>query len=137
MEPLRCKARLSALWVVMAVATVAAMFLDLLTPGVIEEVMAGKVEGMQISEGTLVIYSLFFIIPIVLAILCLTLNRPANRWLNFIMGIVWLLWFIVEIVGHLIMGEAAPIASWLMIATGTVLAAYIVYFAWKLPKEEV
>ena len=49
MELLRCKARLSALWILMFVGTVASMFLDLLRPGTIQEVMAGKIEGMELS----------------------------------------------------------------------------------------
>jgi hypothetical protein len=136
MELLRCKARLSVLWLTMAVGTVAAMFLSLLEPGVIEDVMAGEMEGMQLVEGMMVIYALFFIIPMVVAILCLTLSGSANRWMNFVLGIIWVLWFIFEIVGHATGGEAVPIGMWLMIIAGIVISAYIVYFAWKLPKQE-
>ncbi|MFC1983006.1 DUF6326 family protein [Chloroflexota bacterium] len=136
MNLLRCKARLSILWVGMAVGTVSAMFLSLLAPGAIENVMAGEMGGMKLSEGMMAVYALFFIIPLVLAILCLTLNGSANRWLNFIFGIIWVLWFIFEIIGRLTMGEVVPIATWMMIIAGMVISAYIVYFAWKLPKQE-
>ena len=91
MELLRCKARLAVLWVVMAVGTVSAMFLSLLTPGEIEDIMAGQWGSMDISQGIMAVYALFFVIPIVLAILCLTLNGSANKWLNFILGIIWVL----------------------------------------------
>ena len=113
------------------------MFLNLLRPGTIQEVMAGMMEGRELSEGMLAFISLFFIIPIILAILCLTLKGSANRWLNFIFGIIWFLWLIFEIVGHMTMGEGLGISGWLMMLTGIVLSAYIAYFAWKLPKEEV
>ena len=136
MELLRCKARLSALWIVMFVGTVASMFLDLLRPGTIQEVMAGKIEGMELSEGMLAFMSVFFIIPVILAILSLTLKGSANRWLNFIFGIIWFLWLIFEIVSQMAMGEGLGISGWLMMLTGIVIAAYIAYFAWKLPKEE-
>jgi len=136
MELLRCKARLSVLWVIMAVGTVSAMFLSLLKPGAIEDVMAGERAGMELNEGTMAIYALFFIIPMVVAILCLTLNGSANRWLNFILGIVWVIWFIFEIVYHATRGEVVPIAMWLMLIAGMVISVYIVYFAWKLPKQE-
>jgi len=111
MELLRCKARLSVLWLTMAVGTVSAMFLSLLAPDRIENVMA-------------------------VAILCLTLSGSANRWMNFILGIIWVVWFIFEIVYHVTMIATVPIASWLMIIVGTVISVYIVYFAWKLPKQE-
>lgn len=136
MELLRCKARLSVLWVVMAVGTVSAMFLSLLMPGVIEGIMAGEMEGMELSEWMMAVYALFFIIPIALAILSLTLKGSANRWLNFIFGIIWVIWFIVEIFGHATAAEPVPIAMWLMIIAGIVISACIVYFAWKLPKQQ-
>jgi hypothetical protein len=136
MELLRCQARLSVLWVIMAVGTVSAMFLSLLMPGVIGGIMAGEMEGMELTEGMMGIYALFFIIPIALAIVSLTLKGSANRWLNFIFGIIWVIWFIVEIFGHAIGGEAASIAVWLMIITGIVVSACIVYFAWNMPKQQ-
>ena len=136
MELLRCKARISALWIVMAVGTVASMFLNLLRPGTIEEVMAGMMEGQELSEGMLAFMSLFFVIPIILAILCLTLKGSANRWLNFVFGILWFGWMVFEIVGHMTMGEGICLSGGLMMGTGLVLSAFIPYFAWKLPKEE-
>ena len=134
MELLRWKARLSVIWVMMAVGTAAAMLLGLMAPGVIEDVMAGEWGGMEVSEGMLAIYAIFFIIPMVVAILCLTMKN--SRWLNFVLGIIWFLWFIFEIVAHATGGEAAPVAVWLMIVAGFVISGYIVYFAWKLPKQE-
>jgi len=136
MELLRCKARLSVLWVTMAVGTVASMFLSLLMPGVIEEIMAGEMEGWELSEWMMVGFALFFIIPIALAILSLTLKGSANRWLNFIFGIIWVIWFIFEIFGHATAAEPVSIAIWLMLATGIAVSVCIVYFAWKLPKQQ-
>jgi hypothetical protein len=136
MELLKCKARLSVLWLTMAVGMVSAMFLSLLMPGVIEGVIAGEMEGMQLSELIMVVYAIFFIIPWVLAILSLTLDGSANRWLNFVFGIIWFLWLIFEVFGQVTGGEVAPIAMWLMICAGLVISAYIAYFAWKLPIQE-
>jgi len=136
MELLRCKARLSVLWLTMAIGTVASMFVGLLTPGTIGDVMAGEMGGMELSEGMLVFMAFFFIIPMVLAILSLTLNGSANRWTNFILGIIWFLWLIVEIIERATMEGTVYIASYLMLAAGIIIAAYIVYFAWKLPKGE-
>ena len=134
MEILRWKARLAVIWVLMAVGTAASMFLALLSPGMIENVMAGDWGGMPVNEGMIITYALFFIIPMVVAILCLTMKN--SRLLNFILGIIWFLYFIYDIVGHATLEEAAPIAVWLMIVAGLVISAYIVYFAWKLPKQE-
>jgi hypothetical protein len=136
MELLRCKARLSVLWLVMAVGMAASMLLNLLMPGVIKDVMAGEMGGMQLSEGMMVMFAFCFIIPLVVAILCLTLNGSANRWLNFVLGIVWGLWLVFEMVGYATGGETVFIATWLMNIAGLVISAYIAYFAWKLPQAK-
>ena len=136
MELLRCKARLSVLWLTMAVGTAVGGLFSLLEPGGIEEIMAGEMEGMQISEGTMVIYAFFFIIPLVVAILCLTLNGSANRWLNFVLGIVWGLWFVFEMTGKITGGETVLIAMWLMMGAGLVISAFIAWFGWKLSEVE-
>ena len=136
MEILRCKARLSVLWLTMAVGTAAAVFISLFTPGTIEDIMVCEMEGMQISEGMMVFYAFFFIIPLVVAILCLTLSGSANRWLNFVLGIIWVLWFVFEIVDQATGGEVVFIATWLMIVAGLVISAFIAWFGWKLPKQE-
>ena len=135
MELLRCRARLSVLWVFMAVGTAAAMLLSFLKPGVIENVMSGEWGGMPLGEGLMVAYALFFLIPLLVAVLCLTLSGSANRWLNFILGIIWVLWFIFEIVQSAI-GEAEPAALWLMLAAGILVSLFIAFFAWKLPEKE-
>ena len=136
MDLLRCRARLSVLWLTIAIGTAAAFLLGLFTPGTIEDVMAGEWGGTELSEGMLVGFAFFFIIPMVVAILCLTLNGSANRWLNFVLGILWILWFIFEMVGQATGGEAVYIAMWLLWVAALVIAAYIVYFAWKLPTQE-
>ena len=136
MELLRCKARLSVLWLTMAVGTAASMILSLLKPGGIEDIMGGEMGGMQISEGNMVIYALFFLIPLVVAILCLTLNGAANRWLNFVLGIIWGLWFVYEMTGQATGEETVLIAMWLMMGAGLVISAFIAWFGWKLSEVE-
>ena len=136
MELLRCRTRLSVLWVFMAVGMSAYMFIYFMMPGVIEEMMAGRMEGMELSDTLMTIYALYWLIPLVMAVLCLTLNGSANRWMNFVLGIIWFLWLIVEVIEHATMGGTVYIATYLGLAAGIVIAAYIVYFAWKLPKGE-
>jgi len=136
MELLRWKARLSVLWLTMAVGTAVGGLFSLIKPGGIEEIMGGEMGGMQISEGYMVIYAFFFIIPLVVAILCLTLNGAANRWLNFVLGIVWGLWFVFEMTGHATGEETVLIAMWLIMGAGLVVSAFIAWFAWKWPELE-
>ena len=132
MELLRWKARLSVLWVFMAVGMSAAMVLGFMMPGEIEEMMAGESEAMMVG------YALFWLVPLVMAVLCLTLKDSPNRWLNFVLGILFVLFFIIcEILVPAIRGDAVSMALWLVTVAGLVVAFFIAWFAWKWPKQEV
>jgi hypothetical protein len=136
MEILRWKARLSVLWVFMAVCMSAFMFSYFMMPDVLKELMAGRMEGEPVSEMVMVVYALFWLIPLIMAVLCLTLKGSVNRWLNFVLGILIALLMIFDIASHLAAGEATSIALWLIGIAMIVVPALIAYFAWKLPKEE-
>jgi hypothetical protein len=136
MELLRWKARLSALWVFVAVSTSALMFLVFMMPGAIEEIMGGKLVGETLSEGMMVGYAFYWLVPLIMAVLCLTLNGSASRWLNFVLGIIWGLWFIAGIFEYMVMGDGGSVAVLLMFIAVVVASAFIAWFAWKLPQVE-
>ncbi len=136
MELLRCKARLSVLWLTMAIGAAAAFLLSIMMPGTIGEMMGGEMGDMPLGEGMILLYAVFFLIPMVVAILCLTLNVSVNRWLSFVLGIIWGLWMVFEIVGQITMGETGFIGMWLMMAAGLVISFFIAWFGWKLPEAE-
>ena len=48
---------------------------------------AGKMGGMQITQGVMLGIAIFMVIPIVMVFLSLTLNYPVNRWANIIVAI--------------------------------------------------
>ena len=138
MEILRWKARLSVIWVVMAVGYTAGWFLMFMMPGIMEQMIAGEMPaGKPLSEGRMVMYALFWLIPIVMAVLCLTLKDSPNRWLNFVLGIIFGLFFIYEIVGRSVGGEEVSVAIWMIFIAGIVFSALVALFAWTWPKQEV
>ena len=138
MEILRWKARLSVIWVVMAVGYTAGWFLMFMMPGIMEEMMAGEMPaGKPLSEGRMVMYALFWLIPLVMAVLCLTLKDSLNRWLNFALGTIFGLFFIYEIVGRSIGEEEVSVAIWLIFIAAIVFSALIALFAWRWPKQEI
>lgn len=136
MEILRCKARLSVLWLAMAVGTLSAWFLSTLVPGTMSEIISGEWGGTELSEGMLAMMAIFLIIPVAAAILSLTLNNSANRWLNSILGTIWFLWLIFEVVQHATGEHTVYAANWMMFAAGLVIAALIAWFGWRLPRQE-
>ena len=134
MEILRWKTRIAVLWVFMAVAMSAAMVLFFMGPGVIEEVMAGEIEGMQISDGILVFFALLWLIPLIMAVLCLTLRDVPSRWTNFVLGIIFAIFWLVDVIGDLTRGGLS--GYMLMGVSMIVVAALIAWQAWILPKQE-
>jgi hypothetical protein len=51
-------------------------------PGQLQEVMAGEVSGMAISQGFLVAVSLYVAVASVMVFLSLVLNPTLTRWTN-------------------------------------------------------
>jgi len=133
MESLIWRLRISVLWLFYAVAMSAGMMLYLMGPGAIEDIMAGETEGMKISTGLLMFMALFMLIPLIMAFLSLILKYSANRWANFILGIIFAVFDLVDVIGQLTKGETGPILIGLSMI---VVPALIAWHAWKLPKEE-
>ena len=127
------KIKLVVLWLFFAVSTSAGMVLMFMMPGVIEEIMVGELGGMPISEGYLLVLAIFWLIPLTMAYLSLTLKDSANRWANIIVGIAWAGLGILALSRLLIQGQ---LTLALIEVSRTVAAALIVWYAWKWPKQE-
>jgi len=128
MEILRWKTRIAVLWVFMAVAMSAHAVLSFMEPGAVAEV-----EGMQLSAGMLLFMALFWWVPLVMAVLSLTLKDSANRWVNFVLGIVFTILNIVHLTEHLAEPSAHLI---LLIGSTVVVTGLIAWFAWRWPKQQ-
>jgi len=130
METLTLKVRIAVLWIFMAVAISAHGVLSFMEPGAIEQITSG---GMQLSAGMLVFMALFWLVPLTMAFLSVTLKDVANRRANIILGIVFVVLSIFHLTEHL----AHPTVHQLLIVCSTiVVAALIVWYAWKWPKQE-
>ncbi|MFX0203758.1 MAG: DUF6326 family protein [Candidatus Hodarchaeota archaeon] len=125
------KIKLSALWVAAMFCYLYADVLVLLVPGILEELVAGEVGGMQITQAFLYASALIMVPPIVMIFLSLTLSYPVNRWANIILGIV----YTGIILGMLLMDPSVPYLVYGSVEV--VLTALIVWYAWKWSKPEI
>ena len=131
MEILRWKTRIAVLWVFMAVAMSAHSLFAAMVPGGLEKVVS-EMEAM--GPGILVFMALFWLVPLWLAFVSMTVKGSSNRWVNFVLGIVFTILNIWHLAEHL----AEPSAEQILIVGSTVVVtALIAWYAWKWPKLEV
>ena len=129
METLALKIRISVLWIFMAVAMSAHAVLSVFEPGVIEKITSG---AMPIGAGMFVFMALFWLIPLIMACLSVTLKDTANRWTNIILGIAFTVLNIFHLFEHLFAEPSAH--QILMIGSTVVVTALIAWYALRWPK---
>jgi hypothetical protein len=122
------KIKISVLWLFEAVALLAYMLLTLIEPGVIEQIMAGEIEGLQIGPELMLLFAVLVLVPLIMAFLTLTLRDSTNRWANIIVGIVVFGLNFIDLVD-----AVAKPSAWmtLLVLSKAVVLALIVWYAWK------
>ena len=128
MELLRCKVRIALLWVFMAVAMAAHSQFAVMTPGGLEKIIS-EAETMGLG-----IMALFWLVPLWLALVSITVKGSSNRWVNFVLGIIFTILNIWHFVEHL---SEPSIEQIMIVGSAVVVTALIAWYAWKLPKEEI
>jgi len=128
MKILQWKIRISVLWIFMAVAMSAHGVLGFMEREVVEQTWE-----MGMGPGMMLFMALFWWVPLVMAILSVTLKDLANRRANIVLGIIFVILSIFHLSEHL----AQPSAHQLLIVASTVVvAALIVWYAFRWPKQE-
>ena len=116
---------ISALWVAVMLSSLMGDVLRFYEPGIIKQIIAGEVEGMQQTHRGLLVSATFMAIPIVMVVLSMTLNYNANRWANIIFSIFFfgftLIWLLIK---------PPPAYKILLGSVGLVCNALIVWYAW-------
>jgi hypothetical protein len=122
--------KLSALWVARMLAGLQGDVLRFLEPGMLEDLIAGETEGLQITHELLLVSAVVMLIPIFMVFLSVTLPYKANRWANIIFG----LFFIgFDLVGLPTYTSAYAV---LLILVGLLFNALTVWYAWKWRIQE-
>jgi len=118
------KIKIAVLWLIGEGAALAYMILMLMQPGIMEQIMA------EVTPELLLIYAIpYFLVPLAMAFLSLTLKDKANRWSNIIVGIVLTGLHIVDSVAAV---TADPTALGILMSLSIIVApALIVWYAWK------
>ncbi len=95
MDYLDKRAKFSSLWVFVFLNMIFRDLHQLGHPGFIEEVMTGVVNGVQVTDGLMLIGGIMIAIPLLMIPLIQFLNFKANRLANLVMGVLQ----IVSVIG--------------------------------------
>ena len=128
MNDLRIK--LAVFWFFIAGAMLANTILYFVVPGVIDELRAGEIVGMQAGADLILGMAIvYFWVPLVMAVVSLTLKDKANRWINIILGAFYADFVLFELTMN-VTTVAYPYAI-LMDVSVIAVAALIAWNAWK------
>ena len=124
------KLKISALWIVVMFLYAYVDIFSLSKPGIISEIMAGKMFIFQISQTFLFFTTLYIAIPSIMVFLSLVLKPKVNRWTNIIVSILYLVTMLGACIGE----------TWFFYIFGTIVESIllflIIWYAWKWPKQE-
>ena len=119
------KMKLSALWVALMLLYIYADILSLFRPGKIEKMMEGFMGPFPVTQGSLLVFSILMMIPAVMVFLSLALKPTVSRWANIILGVLYTLVNISNLIGE------TWVYYMLLGVVEIVLTSLIVWYAWK------
>jgi hypothetical protein len=125
------KIKLAGLWVALMFFYLYRDVLGFMEPGRVEDLLAGELAGVQMTQAVLLGSAVLMAIPSVMVFLSLALRAQANRWANIILGIV----HIAILGGTFFVGEISALYAFYAIVE-FLLIVLIVWHAWKWPKPE-
>ncbi len=124
------KIKLAALWVAVMFSYVYNDIFDLYRPGEMEHIIAGNMGPFPTTQASLLTAMILMTIPTLMVFLPLALPAKTNRWTNIIVGILYIIVAIQNVIGE----------SWVFYISGNIvqvlLLLLIVGYAWKWPKQE-
>lgn len=122
------KTTLSTLWIFILFNVIFRDIHELFRPGLIAEMMTGVVNGVELTEGTMLVAGILIEIPIAMVLLSRVLKVGPNRWANIIAGGLNIAFVIANGTNDLddIWFAFVEIAAML----------FIIWYAWTWPKQE-
>jgi hypothetical protein len=123
------KSRISLLWGAVAVLTTLHMLLVVAEPGAIDDLRAGKIMGMDTTGPVTIMWVLFVLIPLLMAVLTFVVPDGPNRWANGVVGVVLAGVWVPDFAEHQMPG--APLLTAAVVVAGLLIA----WHAWKWPVQ--
>ncbi|EIV90849.1 DUF6326 family protein [Frankia sp. QA3] len=128
-QPIPVRAKLAAAWTSFMFLYAYVDILNFFTPGVVEDILDGKVFEFDLSQTFSTAALTLVAIPILMVVLSMTLPARATRITNLIVASLY-----VPVTAFNAVGESWPYFYGLGILLELVLLALIVRYAWTWPR---
>ena len=96
-----------------------------LQPEVTRELLAGYIDGTQITQGFVLVFAVLMETAIAMVLLSRVLNYSANRWANIIVGVIH-----TALVSWSLSGATPTLFYVFFAAIEIVCTLFIVWYAW-------
>jgi hypothetical protein len=121
------KIKISGLWISLMFCYVYGDIFGFFVPGRIKEIQAGIMGLGAITQGVLLGTSIALAIPSLMVFLSLILTPKVNRWVNIILGAVFILGPALTMQGSWVFYKFYSVVE-------MALSILIIWFAWTWPK---
>jgi hypothetical protein len=122
--------KISALWIAMLFLFAYGDIFGFFKPGQIEEVIAGEISGIEITQVFLLAVSVYIAIASVMIFLTLVLRPTVCRWTNIVLAILYSVSIVASAIGE-------TDAYYLFLSTAEIaMLLLIVRYAWTWPRQD-
>jgi hypothetical protein len=128
-QPVSVRTKLAAAWTAFMFLYAYVDIIAFFKPGVIDDILAGKVWEFDVSQTLLTTFLALMAIPIFMVVLSMTLPARANRITNLIVASVQ-----VPYAAFNVVGESWTYFYGLGVALEVILLALILRYAWTWPR---
>ena len=122
--------KIAALWIAMLFLFAYGDIFGFFNTGRIEEVIAGKVSGIKITQAFLFGVSVYIAIASLMVFLTLVLRPRVSRWTNIVLPILYIVSIVASVIGE----------SWayfyLLSIVEIALLVVMIWYAWTWPRAE-
>lgn len=126
------KSLLSALWIFLAVNYIYCDHLGLMEPGNINDLLAGHIGSVQITQLFLLSAAIILEIPFIMIVLSRVLKYRVNRWVNIGVGVI----MVIIQIGTMGVGTPPTLVYLFYSTIEIVCNLLIVWLAWKWRNPE-
>lgn len=122
------QAKLSTLWIFVALNVLFRDIHEFFRPGLLAEITAGIVNGVQITDSVLLVAGISLQISLAMIPLSRFLAHRPNRWANVIAGIIT--------IGFIITNGPKDLDDLFFAGVEITALALIIWLAWKWPESQ-